>query len=352
MYIGTTGERGLHSLVFEAAGWGIGEILDGRAARVAVTLLSDGGVRVADDGPGADVAGLATALTVLTAGWGSVGGRYPIGTVMGQPSIVNALSRRLVAEVRSEGRREVREYACGAPAVSDADSNAGSVTDSDIEVVAASGSGTAFTFWPDPGIFETTDVSFEALAARFREVAFLYRELDFVLTDERSEPRSLRLHFPNGVREMVAHLDGEGESDIADFEQEEPQMAGTMEIAWRWRGFGTGQVQGFANARATLGGGTHVLGFRDGVAGALTAHARERGLPAATDPDAGWDAIGAGLTAVVSVKLEHPQFEGCTRDTLSNVEVRGYVRQAVERRFGAWLTDHPQQATEMLGQTV
>jgi DNA gyrase subunit B len=232
--------------------------------------------------------------------------------------------------------------------VSDGDSGVGS--DTDVEV--ASGSGTAFTFWPDPDIFETTDVSFEVLVERFRELAFLYRELDFVLTDERSESRSLRLHFPGGVREMVAHLDGEGESDIAGFEQDEPQMAGMMEIAWRWRGFGEGQVQGFANARATLGGGTHVLGFRDGVAGALTAHARERGLLAATDPDVGWDAVGAGLTAIVSVKLEHPQFEGCTRDTLSNAEVRGYVRQAVERHFGAWLADHPQQATEILAQTV
>lgn len=354
MYIGSAGERGLHSLVFEAAGWGIDEVLAGRAGCVEVRLLSDGGVRVADDGPGIDIAGLALALMVLTAGWSSVGGKYPMRTLVGQPSIVNALSRRLVVEVRSEGRREVREYARGTPTVSDTDPDAGS--DADIDV--ASGSGTAFTFWPDPDIFETTDVSFEALEEGFRELAFLYRELDFVLTDERSEPRSLRLNFPGGVRDMVAFLDGAGEfdvvgePDIAGFEQDEPQMAGMMDIAWRWRGSGEGRVRGFANALPTPNGGTHVLGLRDGVAAALTAYARERGLLAATDPDVGADAIGAGLTAVVSVKLEYPQFEGCTRGTLGNAEVRGCVRQAVQRHFGAWLADHPQQAAEILGLVV
>lgn len=347
MYIGTTGERGLHSLVLEAAGWGIDEILDGRAARVEVTLLSDGGVRVADDGPGADMAGLATALTVLTAGWSSVGGRYPMRTLLGQPSIVNALSRRLVAEVRSAGRREVREYACGTP-----DVNPNADADADADLTPASRSGTAFTFWPDPDIFETTDISFHVLAERFKELAFLYRELDFVLTDERTEPRTLRLRFPDGVREMVAYLDGEGAPDVVGFEHDEPQMAGMMDIAWRWRGSGQEQIRGFANTRPTPEGGTHLLGFRDGVAGALTAYARERGVLAASDPDVSADAIGAGLTAVVSVKLEYPEFEGCTRGTLGNAAVRGCVRQAVEEHFGAWLADHPRQAAEILGQTL
>lgn len=346
MYIGSTGERGLHSLVFEAAGWGIDEILAGRAGCVEVTLLSGGGVRVADDGPGTDVAGLATALTVLTAGWSSVGGRYPMRTLMGQPSIVNALSRRLVAEVRNEGRREVREYACGSPDV-DADADAAAV----LKSASGSGSGTIFTFWPDPDIFETTDFSFDALAEGFKELAFLYRELNFVLTDERTEPRTLRLRFPDGVRDMVAHLDGEGTSDIVGFEHDEPQMAGMMDIAWRWRGAGQEQIRGFANTRPTPEGGTHLMGFRDGVAGALTAYARERGLLAASDPDISAGAVGAGLTAVVSVKLEYPEFEGCTHGTLGNAEVRGCVRQAVEEHFGAWLADHPQQAAEILSQT-
>jgi DNA gyrase subunit B len=352
MYIGSTAERGLHSLVLEATGWGIDEMLTGRATRVDVTLLSDGGLRVADNGPGADMADLATALTVLTAGWSSVGGRYPMRTLLAQPSVVNALSRRLVAEVRSEGRREVREYACGAPAVPDTASHTTSHTTSDTDIEIASGSGTTLTFWPDPDIFETTDFSFEALADRLRELAFLYRRLDFELTDARSEPRSLRLHFPDGVRELVAHLDGEDGSDIASFEQDEPQMAGTMEIAWRWHGSAEEQIRGFANSGPSPEGGTHVLGFRDGVAGALTAFARERGLLAATDPDVGADAIGAGLTAVVSVKLEYPQFEGCTHGALGNVEVRGCVRQAVEEHFGAWLADHPQQAAGILGRAV
>lgn len=342
MYIGSTGERGLHLLVIEAAGWGFDEILHRRASRLDVTLLSDGGVRLADDGPGVAFGtgpSLTVALTVLTAGWRAIGPRYPMSSVLGQVSVVNALSSRLVAEVRREGRRHVQEFVRGVPVAPVADSG------------PTSGSGTAVTFWADADIFEVTEFSFETLVERFRELVFLNRELDISLTDERgqAEPRTVRLHHPDGVRELVAFLDEEGGGvEIVGFEAEEPQTETTMEIAWRWRGSGPERVHGFANSQPTPEGGTHLLGFRDGMAAALTGYARERQLLASTDPDIDPGRIGRGLTAVVSVKVKYPQFDGCTWGALGNAEVRGYVRQAVQHHLGGWLTANPQQATEIL----
>ncbi|WP_194917003.1 DNA gyrase subunit B [Catenulispora rubra] len=357
MYIGTTGERGLHLVVTEAAGWSFDEILHGRASRLDVTLRRDGGVRLADDGPGVEFGtgpSLTIALTVLTAGRSKVGPRYPMSGVLGEVSVVNALSSRLVADVRRDGRRYVQEFARGVPVAPVADTG------------PTSGSGNAITFWPDADIFETTEFSFETLVERFRELAFVNRELDISLTDERggAEPRSVRLHFPDGVRELLAFLDGGvddseiddseiddseiDDSEIAGFEEEEPETETTMDIAWRWHGSGPERVQSFANSQPTPAGGTHLLGFRDGVAAALTAYARERQLLASMDPDIGADRIGRGLTAVVSVKVKHPQFEGCTRDVLGTAEVRGYVRQAVQHHVGLWLAANPQQAKEIL----
>ncbi|MEZ0111638.1 DNA gyrase/topoisomerase IV subunit B [Catenulispora sp. EB89] len=123
-----------------------------------------------------------------------------------------------------------------------------------------------------------------------------------------------------------------------------------MEIARRWRGSEPERIRSFANSQPTPGGGTHLLGFRDGMAAALTGYARERRLLASTDPDIGADRIGRGLTAVVSVKVKYPQFEGCTRDALGNAHVRGYLRQAVQNRLADWLAANPQQATEILDQ--
>lgn len=322
MYIGSTGERGLHHMVFEAVTRALDEILAGSASRVEVTLMADGGVRVAHDGPGVPFeGGLEVLLTRLSCGRSAVRRRNLLDWFGLELSVVNALSSRLVAEARRAGRRQVQEYVRGVPVASPAD--AGSADDT----------GTFITFWPDPEILETVQCSFETLAERFRELAFLNRELDISLTDERgAELRSLRFCFPGGVREMVADV-----SDVISFELDEAGMAGEMEIAWQWHGSGSEQVRSFANSRPTPEGGTHVLGFRDGLAAALTA----------LDPDIDADRIGEGLAAVVSVKLDNPEFEGCTRGRLGNAEVRGYVRQAVQEHFGRWLAEHPRQAAEI-----
>ena len=346
MYIGSTGERGLHSLVFEVAGRAVNEVLADRASSVEVTLMPDGGVRVADDGLGAhfeDVAdaagpGLEALLTRMFLGVVPVSWRYPVLSYCGVGLFVaNALSSRTVAEVQCEGVRWVHEYARGVAVTAPA--NAG----------PTAGRGTVITFWPDADIFGTTQCSFDGLAERFRELAFLNRNLDISLIDERrpSEPRSLRFRAPGGARDMVAFLDEQSaalrHSDIIGFEREDARMAGTMEVALRWGGGGQQRVRSFANSRPTPGGGTHVVGLHDGVHGAVNAYARERRLLTAADPDFGTDRIFEGLTAVVSVKLEYPEFEGSTRGVLGNAAVRACVAQAILEHVGGWLQEHPQQ---------
>ncbi|MFG2914856.1 ATP-binding protein [Kitasatospora sp. NPDC048298] len=340
MYIGSTGERGLHHTVFEVADRAVDEVLAGRAGRVEITLLPDGGVRVADDGPGeADPEAL---LTRMDSAAGPRGRHSvaPHGAGVG-PFVVNALSSRMTAEVRRGGVRREQEYARGAALTPLTDTG------------PATGSGTVITFWPDAGIFETTRFSFDALADRFRELALLNRDLDVSLADERHPDgvRSVRFRFPGGgAREFVALLDGDGKgegehaapavTDTIGFEAEDPRMAGTLEVALRWRDGGEERVRGFANSHPTTGG-SHETGLREGVAAALDAYARRRLLPAPP--------VGAGLTAVVSVKLDDPKFEGSTRSVLGNAAVRGCVAEAVREHLGAWLEEHPEQAAVVVG---
>ncbi|AUY47928.1 ATP-binding protein [Streptomyces sp. CB01881] len=341
MWIGSTGERGLRNLVFEAADRAVNDVVAGRASRVDITLTSDGGVRVADDGPGvpvgeADGAGLEALLTRMPAPTG------PYGLCGVGPFVVNALSSRLTAEVRREGVRWVQEYARGA-AVTPL-TEAGPATDS----------GTTLVFWPDAEIFGTAEYAFDDLAEEFRELAFLNRDLDVALTDRRrpAEPRSVRFRFPGGARDFVAFLDKQAAApahpDVIGFEREDPRMAGTVEVALRWRGSGEARVRSYANGWRTPAGGSHVEGLRDGVAAAVNAYARERRLLTAADPDLGADRIGEGLTAVVLVRLERPEFEGATRDRLGNVAARACVGQAVEEHLRKWLEEHPDQAAAVV----
>jgi DNA gyrase subunit B len=350
MYVGSTGERGLRQLVLEAAGPAVDEAIAGRASGVEITFMPDSGVRVADDGPGVPFEaggdgggpGLEAMLTRLMMSEGSGGPRY---AVLDQLSVglavVNALSSRLVVEVQREGVRRVQEYARGVASAPPADAG------------PATGSGTVITFWPDAEIFKTTECSFAELAERFRELTFLNRGLEVSLTDDRpSEARSVRFRSPSGVRDMVAFLDEQAaapvDSEAIGFEREDPRMAGTIEVALRWSGSGEGWVRSFANSRPTPGGGTHLVGFHEGVGAALSAYARERRLLTAADPDFGTELIGNGLTAVVSVKLEHPEFLGSTRGVLGNAAARTCVRQAVQEFLGGWLAEHPQRAVDVV----
>ncbi|MBD0672926.1 DNA gyrase subunit B [Streptomyces sp. CBMA156] len=347
MYIGSTGERGLCQMVFEVADRAVNEVLAGRAGRVGITLTSDGGVRVADDGPGESSL---EALMSWTGAGAGLRGRHDV--MLGHAGVglvvANALSSRLTAEVRREGVRRVREYARGVAVTP--------VTGAG----PAAGSGTIVTFWPDTEIFGATEFPFDYLADRFRELALLNRDLDVLLTDSRRSDgsRSLRFRFPGGARDHVRLLDartapsGPGGLGGLGFEQEDPRMAGTMEVALRWRDAPDERIRSFANCHPTPRGGTHEAGFRDGVAAALNAHARRRDLLGAADPGLTARQAGAGLTAVVSVKLDRPEFHGSTRDVLGDDTVRGCVGQAVREHLGAWLEAHPEQAAAVVRQAA
>ncbi|MFJ6728350.1 ATP-binding protein [Streptomyces sp. NPDC091281] len=362
MYVGSTGERGLYHLVCEATHRSVSEVLAGRATTVDVTLTADGRVRVRDDGPGVPFEaaghpgrpGLEALLTSTTARERPDDRhtvdltRLGIGLI-----VVNALSSRLTAEVRRDGVHWAQEYARGVALAPPA------------PVGPATGTGTTLTFRPDPGVFPTARCSRDALADRFRELAFLNRPLALSLADER--PRDAdgydgavpggtwheRFDFPGGLRDYVAHLDArEGtpvrHPDVVHFEAEAPRMAGTVEVGLRWNDSREERVLGFANSRATPEGGTHLTGLREGIAAAVGAYARGRRLPAATDRAPGGTWTGAGLTAVVSVKLDRPEFQGATRSRLGGAVVHECVAELVRERLGAWLEEHPEQAAAVV----
>ncbi|MDX3580978.1 MULTISPECIES: ATP-binding protein [Streptomyces] len=355
MYVGSTGERGLYQMLFEVADRAVNEVVAGRAGSVDVVLTADGGVRVADDGPGLPVEaaghtggpGLETLLTGMTTRE-SPDNRHAVhlGLFGIGPFVTNALSSRLTAEVRRDGVRWVQEYTRGVAVTRP--TAAGPTTRS----------GTTIAFWPDADVFETVQYSSTVLADRFRELAFLNRGLDISFTDERSpgESRSARFRFPGGTRDFVAFLDSRTEPpvhpDVITIEREDPRMAGTVEVALRWCAGHEEQVRSFANSRPTHEGGTHVAGFRDGLAAAVDAYARRRHLLTAADPDLDADRIGEGLTAVVSVKLDRTEFSGATRSRLDGAEVRACVAEAVRENLGTWLETHPEQATAVIDRIV
>jgi len=357
MYVGSTGERGLYHLVLDVVDRAVGEVLAGRAGSVDVTLASDGGVRVADDGArvgGAYDPDLEAQLTSLHMGSGPIGRRTAVITPFGLGLFVaNALSSRLTVEVRGEGTRWVKEYARGVEA--ERPDTVGPLTG---DLGSATGSGTTISFWPDTEIFETTWCSFPVLAECFRQLAFLNRGLAISLTDERPADgvRRVLYQFPDGVRDFVAALDAEAgaypHADVFGFEREDARMAGTMEVALLWGHSRGAQTRGFANSLATPAGGTHLDGFRDGVVAAVTEFARERGLPTASDLDARADLIVESLTAVVSVKLDQPEYLGATRTLLGNTDVRVCVGEAVREHLGNWFAEHPERAAEIVNRIV
>ncbi|MEF9915352.1 DNA gyrase subunit B [Streptomyces sp. P5-A9] len=351
MWVGSTGERGLHEMVLQVVGWSVNRALAGAGeSSVDVTLTHDSGVRVVGNGPDGPFAtdantggrGLEALLTRRSAD--ERDGRHLAHVSHGGDTglfVANALSSRLTAEEQRGETCRVQEYARGVAATLPAAT----------ESLAATK--TIIAFWPDTEIFETTRCSFAMLAERFRQVAFLNRGLGISLTDERPAggARAVSFRFPDGVRDFVAALDAETGAvlhpDIIGFEREDSRMAGTMEVAMLWSGSGQEQIRSFANSRATRQGGTHVDGFRDGVRAAVTAYARERGLLAADD-DPSADRITKGLTAVVSVKLDRPEYLGATHELLGNTDVRGCVRQAVREHLGNWLEEQSEHATQVV----
>ncbi|MFH7594519.1 DNA gyrase subunit B [Streptomyces racemochromogenes] len=364
MYVGSCDERGLHRQLFELCGEGVNEVLAGRADRVDVTLAPEGWVRIAVDGPrvppddrAGDCGGpgLEALLADLDAN-PPLRSRNAVelssfGSRMG-PFVANALSSRLTAEFGRGQTRRVhryeRGYAVGPETTPDGPrSQDGPRADDGREAAP----GTLITFRPDTDVFGTAEHSFDVLAERFRELAYLNPGLDIHLSDRRSVDwaRSERFRFPGGARDFVAFLAGRRtpgsfHGRVHGLALEEPRMSGSVEVALSWDSAPGEEVRSFANSCPTPWGGTHVEGFRAGLAAAVNAFARERGLLTPTAPDLDAGRVSGGLTAVVSVKLDRVELTGSTRGALANEDVLAPVAQAVREHLRTWLAEDPQLA--------
>ncbi|MFN8170888.1 MAG: DNA topoisomerase (ATP-hydrolyzing) subunit B [Candidatus Nanopelagicales bacterium] len=369
MYIGSTGERGLHHLVYEVVDNSVDEALAGHATEITVTLLADGGVRVVDDGRGIPVGivesegkpAVEVVLTVLHAGGKFGGGGYSVsGGLHGVGvSVVNALSTNLEVEVRVDGHVYRQSYVRGVPTAPLAKGE------------PVSDTGTSVTFWADGDIFETTHYDFTTLARRFQEMAFLNKGLTLTLVDERvpaaadldevaadaeEEPvRRVRYHYEGGIADFVRHLNaskGVANPTVIDIEAETDDKRMSAEIAMQWNNTYSESVYTFANTINTTEGGTHEEGFRAALTTLMNKFAREWNVLKEKDPNLSGDDVREGLTAIVSVKLAEPQFEGQTKAKLGNTEMKAFVQKVVNDQLGEWLEKNPAEGKEIARKSV
>jgi DNA gyrase subunit B len=343
MYIGTTGPRGLHHLVYEVVDNAVDEALAGYCTRIDITLTADGGVRVVDDGRGIPVdehplehrPALEVVMTTLHAGGKFGGDSYAVsGGLHGVGvSVVNALSKRLDVEVVRDGGRYRQSYERGLPTAP-------------LERVGkARGHGSTVAFWPDPDIFEEIDFRFETLSNRMREMAFLNAGLRITLTDERDDQKSEVYEYAGGIRDFVAHINASKEPvhpQIIYFEGQ--ANSHFVEVAMQWNSSYNDAVSTFANTINTHEGGTHEEGFRAALTSTINRYARNSALLKERDPNLSGDDVREGLTAIVSVKLREPQFEGQTKTKLGNTDIKGFVQQTTNRALDEWFEEHGPQA--------
>lgn len=341
MYIGSTGPRGLHHLIWEVVDNSVDEAMAGVCTRIEVTLLADGGVRVKDDGRGIPVgmhkgtrqSALTTVLGTLHAGGKFDSGAYTVsGGLHGVGvSVVNALSRLLEVEVARDGFLWYQSFQMGVPV--------GKVT----KGKPSRRTGTTITFWPSPEIFsETTEFNYQTVVARLREMAFLNKGLEIVLVDERGEGARDSFRYVGGLVDFVKHLNAKREPlhpHIISLEEISDDVE--VDVALQWNAGYTETVLTFANNINTHEGGTHEEGFRKALTRAINEFARERGLLKEKDENLVGEDIREGLTAVVAVRVRHPQFEGQTKTKLGNTEVRSFVEVALNRLLPEWLNRHP-----------
>jgi DNA gyrase subunit B len=347
MYIGSTGLRGLHHLVYEVVDNAVDEALAGYCTRIDITLTADGGVRVIDDGRGIPVdehpvehrSALEVVMTQLHAGGKFGGDSYAVsGGLHGVGvSVVNALSKRLDVEVVRDGWRHRQSYERGLPTAP-------------LERVGkARGHGSTVAFWPDPDIFEETEFRFETLSNRMREMAFLNAGLRITLTDERDEGKSEVYQYAGGIRDFVAHLNASKEPvhpQIIYFEGQ--ANSHYAEVAMQWNSSYNDAVSTFANTINTHEGGTHEEGFRAALTTTINRYARNSALLKEKDPNLSGDDVREGLTAIVSVKLREPQFEGQTKTKLGNTDIKGFVQQTTNRALDEWFEEHGPQAKAII----
>ncbi|MFJ4712917.1 DNA topoisomerase (ATP-hydrolyzing) subunit B [Streptomyces sp. NPDC088785] len=373
MYIGSTGERGLHHMVQEVVDNSVDEALAGHADTIDVTILPDGGVRVIDNGRGIPVGiipsegkpAVEVVLTVLHAGGKFGGGGYAVsGGLHGVGvSVVNALSTKVSVDIRTEGYRWTQDYKAGVPTAPLAKHEATEET------------GTSVTFWADGDIFETTDYSFETLSRRFQEMAFLNKGLTIKLTDEREsakatagadapeagddtafEPRTVTYHYEGGIVDFVKYLNSrKGEvvhDSVIDLEAEDKEKLLSVEVAMQWNSSYSEGVYSFANTIHTHEGGTHEEGFRAALTGLINRYARDKKLLREKDDNLTGDDIREGLTAIISVKLGEPQFEGQTKTKLGNTEAKTFVQKVVHEHLTDWLDRNPVEASDIIRKSI
>ncbi|MDF2582061.1 MAG: gyrase subunit [Mycobacterium sp.] len=380
MYIGSTGERGLHHLVWEVVDNAVDEAMAGFATKVDVRILEDGGVQVTDDGRGIPVAmhstGIPTidvVMTVLHAGGKFEEGAYQVsGGLHGVGvSVVNALSTRLEADVRKDGMEWHQTYDKSVPGTL----RQGNKTKE---------SGTTIRFWADPDIFETTTYDFETIARRLQEMAFLNKGLTIELTDERVAPEEVideivsdhaaapksaeekaaevaapqkvkhrTFHYPGGLVDFVKHINRTKtaiQPSVIDFDGKGPGHE--VEIAMQWNAGYSESVHTFANTINTHEGGTHEEGFRAALTTVVNKYAKDKKLLKDKDPNLTGDDIREGLAAVISVKVQQPQFEGQTKTKLGNTEVKSFVQKICNEELQHWFDANPAEAKTVVNKAI
>jgi DNA gyrase subunit B len=398
MYIGSTGERGLHHLVWEVVDNSVDESLAGYCTRIRLTLLEDGGLRVEDNGRGIPtdvhpvegIPAVTMALTLLHAGGKFGGGGYKVsGGLHGVGvSVVNALSRRLQVDVRNRGYHWRQTFSLGEP-------------DGPLEQLEALGpddeTGTTVTFWASEEVFETTTYSLETILTRIREYAFLNKGLEIVVRDERSRQEDLvdpapqagapqvqaggarldgagvpaapaappatgdewsdgeafeqTFRFDRGLVDYVEHLNKTkppAHPSVIEFEAEQPESGMSLEIAMQWTTHYTESVHTFANTINTHEGGTHEEGFRAALTSLVNNWGEEWGMVKKPEDRVKGDDIREGLTAIISIKLGEPQFEGQTKTKLGNTEAKGFVQRVVNDQLGEWFEKNPSEGKEIV----
>ncbi|HEU4895612.1 MAG TPA: DNA topoisomerase (ATP-hydrolyzing) subunit B [Acidimicrobiia bacterium] len=355
MYIGSTGPRGLHHLVWEVVDNSVDEAMAGYCDKIVVTLRADGGVEVIDDGRGIPVdrmektkrSALTTILTTLHSGGKFEQGAYTVsGGLHGVGiSVVNALSTRLEAEVRRDGNVYTQDFSIGQPKTKDPKK------DRPIKKT-----GTTIRFWPDPEIFtETTEFDYDVVASRLRETAFLNRGLEITLVDERDEEgkKEETFHYKGGLVDFVNHLNAKRDplhAHIVDISDQSDDAE--IELAMQWTNTYTESILTFANNINTHEGGTHEEGFRKALTKAINDFARAKNLLKEKDVNLTGEDVREGLTAVVSVRVKEPQFEGQTKTKLGNTEIRSYVEKTLNRKLPEWLEKYSPEARRIVDKCI
>ena len=360
MYIGSTGERGLHHLVYEIVDNAVDEALAGYCTEIKVSLMPDGSLQVIDNGRGIPVdihpiekkPALEVVLTVLHAGgkfgdggYSVSGGLHGVGS-----SVVNALSTKLSAEVKRDGFIWRQDYRLGVPQAPVAKGEATTET------------GTAIQFWPSEDIFETTDFSFEVLSTRFREMAFLNRGLILSLTDlrpghvdDKGEQIAVRYQYQGGITDFVKHLNstrGELHKTVIAIESEDKKAQLSLEISMQWNNGFSESVYTFANTIHTHEGGTHEEGFRTALTSVVNKFAEEQGLIRKKEDRLTGDDVREGLTAIVSIKLGEPQFEGQTKTKLGNTAAKSFTQKVVNEHLTQWFEQNPQEGKDIIRKSI